>query len=421
MKTDKGGLTASTPVHLSVIFLIGCSSVTSNRNVNAASSPPVSTSSANPVSTAPVQQTGTAAASSLGTITQSSTHLQSARLGHTATLLADGKILVVGGGYGPDLIDGFWVVDQAELYDPATDSFTAAGSVSRDFHTATLLNTGDVLLAGGEAGWANAFPIVPNSAELAEPNATYLPTGPMSSGRESHTATLLKDGRVLIAGGFIPGPGAGWTSLASAEVYDASTKSFSPVGNMTVGRGYHTATLLPDGKVLITGGTAYSGGYSTGDARTAEVFNPATGSFAQVGDMSIARSAHTATLLPSGKVLVVGGPVNGATVADLYDPSTASFSPTATDPIPRKWHTATLLGNGTVLLAGGYGAWGAYGATTEIYDPASGSFQPGPDLQTPRFMHTATLLPDGRVALLGGASSSGGVFLTVLSSLEFYK
>jgi hypothetical protein len=87
-------------------------------------------------------------------------------------------------------------VDQAELYDPATDSFTAAWSVSRDFHTATLLNTGDVLLAGGEVGWANLFPVLPNSAELAGRNASYLPTGSMFSGRESHTATLLKDGRI---------------------------------------------------------------------------------------------------------------------------------------------------------------------------------------------------------------------------------
>jgi hypothetical protein len=405
---------AITSVFGSLSLLGGCSAVAPIQSVNA-------TSPSNQGNTTAVQQTGTTTAAPtiapLGTITQSSSHLQSARLGHTTTLLPDGRLLIAGGGYGPDLIDGYWVVDQAELYDPATDSFTAAGSVSRDFHTATLLNTGDVLLAGGEVGWTTSLPyvpILPNSAELEKPNTTYVPTGSMYSARESHTATLLKDGRVLIVGGVVPA-GLGWTALNSAEIYDPSTNSFSGVGDMKVARTYHTATLLPDGKVLITGG-GYPGG-----GQTAEVFDPGTSSFTQVGNMSIVRSGHTATLLSSGKVLVVGGQVSGATVADLYDPATGSFTATATDSIPRTWHTATLLGNGTVLLAGGYGDHGADAMTTEIYDPASESFKPGPNLQTPRFMHTATLLPDGRVALIGGASTSDGVHLAVLASVEFYR
>jgi hypothetical protein len=197
--------------------------------------------------------------------------------------------------------------------------------VSRDFHTATLLNTGDVLLAGGEIGYTTSLPyvpIVPDSAELAKPNTTYLPAGSMYSGRESHTATLLKDGSVLVASGIIPTV-LSWSPLSSAEIYDPSTNSFSRVGDMNVARTEHAATLLPDGKVLITGGY-----YSTA-VQTAEIFDPATNSFALIGNMSIARARHTATLLPSGKVLVVGGQVRGPTVADLYDPATASFTPTA--------------------------------------------------------------------------------------------
>ena len=125
-----------------------------------------------------------------------------ARLQHTATLLPNGKVLVVGGGDGPDLIDGYWVVDQAELFDPTTGSFSSAGVISRDSHTATLLLDGDVLLAGGETGWSDRFPIVSGTADLEKATSgLFEPTGSMAIGREAHAATLLSDGRVLIAGG----------------------------------------------------------------------------------------------------------------------------------------------------------------------------------------------------------------------------
>ena len=280
--------------------------------------------------------------------------LSFARLQHTATLLPSGKVLIAGGGIGPDIIDGFGVVDQAEQFDPATESFSPAGIVSRDAHTATLLNNGSVLLAGGETGWSNTTPIVSNTAEL----------------------------------------------------YLAANGSSVATGNMSVGREAHVATLLSDGRVLITGG----------DTPSAELFDPATGSFTPTGLMTCARSGHTATLLPNGKVLVVGGcKVEG----ELYDPSTGSFTPTGTTSAPRYLHTATLLPNGTVLIAGG-GATGGATDTTEIYDPATDSFIPGPTMRQGRYMHTATLLPNGDVLISGGANSPDLFGLSVLNSAEIY-
>jgi hypothetical protein len=338
--------------------------------------------------------------------------LSQARLQHTATLLSSGKVLVAGGGYGPDLLDGYWVADQAELFDPATRSFGSAGVVSRDGHTATLLLDGDVLLVGGETGWSNFFPILSNTADLeSAASGLFEPTGNMATERESHAAVLLSDGRVLVIGGVIPS-GLSWQALQEAELFDPVSGTFATAANMNVARAFHTATLLSNGKVLVTGG-GYQGG---GD--TAELFDPATGSFTLTGRMTAARSSHTATLLPNGKVLIAGG---GQT-AELYDPVTGLFTPIGSMAISRFWHTATMLPDGTVLIAGGsIRYWGSETATTEIYDPATGSFSPGPSMRQGRFSHTATLLPDGKVLFVGGASSDDGIHITALASAEIYN
>jgi hypothetical protein len=338
--------------------------------------------------------------------------LSQARLRHTATLLPNGKVLVAGGGYGPDLVDGYWVADRAELFDPTTGSFSSAGVVSRDGHTAALLLDGDVLLAGGETGWSDRFPIVSGTADLERATSgLFEPTGNMFTERESHAAVLLSDGQVLVTGGVIPS-GISWQALQEAELYDPGSGTFATVAKMNVARAGHTVTLLPNGKVLIAGG-GYQGG---GD--TAELFEPATGSFTLTGRMSAARSSHTATLLPNGKVLIAGG---GQT-AELYDPVTGLFTPTGSMATPRFWHTATMLPDGTVLVAGGsMRYWGSETATTEIYDPATGSFSPGPSMRQGRFSHTATLLPGGRILFVGGASSSDGIHITALASAEIYN
>ena len=311
-----------------------------------------------------------------------------------------------------DGVDGFIDAGQAEFFDPALAQFTPAGSIACDFHTATLLLNGNVLFAGGE--------YLDNKAELEiGTSGSYQQTGSMASARESHAATLLTDGRVLISGGFAfdeddwnspAQQGQGSPALKTAELYDPRSGTFAGAGNMNVARKFHTSTLLTNGQVLITGG---------GD-NSAELFDPATGSFALTGQMIVARSWHTATLMPDGRVLIVGGQDNGAQTAELFDPTTGLFTPTGSMAIPRMAHTATLLQNGTVLIAGGFST-DAETATTEIYDPATGSFIAGPTMRHGRYWHTATLLPGGDVLFVGGTIYPGGYPFSALSSAEIYN
>ena len=336
-------------------------------------------------------------------------NLASARLAHTATLLRDGRVLIVGGGMGPDLVDGFFTVSLAELFDPASVSFIPTGNSARDFHTATLLQSGQVLLAGGEDTSGNAMA----TAELYDPSTgSFHPTGSMSVPREFHTATLLKDGKVLIAGGDL---------LRTAEIYDPATGAFSVTGSMNEGRSFHAATLLADGRVLISGGCCPA---NSGLA-SAEVYDPTNGSFTSAGTMMTARWYHTMTLLPDGTVLVTGSVGASGATAEVYDPVTAAFTPTGSMSLPRVLHSATLLLDGTVLIAGGtcfgFGAACAATATAEVYDPTKRAFTRTADLAHARFWHTATLLPDGRVLLVGGADSSDGIHTIPLSSAEIYR
>lgn len=339
------------------------------------------------------------------------------RLQHTATLLPDGNVLIAGGGVGPDIIDGYDVVTQTELFDPGSKTFKVIGEIARDSHTATLLPSGNILLTGGETGWdphgnayGNPMPIDSATAELAQGSSGISsPTGSMLTARESHAATLLSDGRVLITGGLAPLPAdPWWQALRESEVFDPVTGTFAAVSPMTAARANHTSTLLPNGKVLITGG-----GYFPSD--TAELFDVSTGAFTPTRSMAVARSGHAATLLPSGKVLITGNSL----FAELYEPSTGQFSPAGVMNIERMGHTATLLPNGTVLIAGGTVQGQGSTATTEIYDPATRIFQLGPSLQQNRFSHTATLLLNGDVLIVGGASSDG-VHINALSSAEIY-
>ena len=278
-----------------------------------------------------------------------------------------------------------------------TPGFSETGSMAtaREFHTATLLSDGRVLIAGGQNLTADmcGAPILA-SAELYDPaTGTFSPTGPMASARESHTETLLTDGRVLIAGGV---KGGLWTDLlASAELYDPSIGTFKPTGSMTTARELHTATLLSDGRVLIAGGKSDRG------LASAELYDPRTGTFSPTGSMTVARAGHTATLLSDGRVLIAGG-WSGASYlasAELYDPATGTFSPTGSMTTARFDHTATLLSDGRVLLAGGqHGLF----ASVELYDPATGTFSAAGSMTTAREYNSATLLSDGRVLIAGG-------------------
>ena len=263
----------------------------------------------------------------------------------------------------------------------------------RASHTATVLTDGRVLIAGGLNGNTALA-----SAVLIDPvSGAVRATGSLQQPRGRHTATLLKDGRVLIAGGFAVSGSMTTTPMDSAEIYDPASGQFTAVGNMTSARAYHAAALLPDGRVLICGGAgAVSGTGVTPLLNTAELFDPATGRFTAAANMMAMRSGHTATTLDTGQVLVTS-----QGTAELYDPATNRFSKTGNPIQPRGASTATLLRDGQVLLVGGLSA-NVTVAVVERYDPRAGSFQITGSLATSRHDHTATLLPDGRVLVAGG-------------------
>jgi hypothetical protein len=284
---------------------------------------------------------------------------------------------------------------------------TTGMTVSRQNHAATALNNGMVLVAGGAACTPFCIPLA--SAELYNPvTGTFSATGSLSAPRSSHTATLLKDGTVLIAGGEVSG-----VSSATAELYDPGTGTFSATGNLNVARHNHTATLLNDGTVLIAGGSSRIGRNPPTKVPCAELYNPTTKTFKLTGCLSTARDEHTATLLNNGKVLIAGGnaKVSGGYLAsaELYDPATSAFTPTGVMGKAHYLHTATLLKNGMVLIAGGVDPVKDPGpfADTELYNPEAGTFSPTGKLNTARYRGTALLLNTGMVLVSGGVDEKG--------------
>ncbi len=237
---------------------------------------------------------------------------------------------------------------------------------------------------------------------LAQAPETFSPTGNLTRPRQAHTATLLTNGKVLIAGGFAVA--TGWPVWASAELYDPSTRTFTATSDMTTPRHNHTATLLPGGKVLITGGTPNSPGqptWLTARLRSAELYDPETATFTAVSDMSTARVGHIATLLNNGKVLIAGGGLaqSGRVSAELYDPTTGTFSDTG-EMTEAGAETATLLPDGRVLVTKGEFLGPNH---AELYDPATGTFTRTGDLTAVGFYPTAVLPPRGTYSLPAGA------------------
>jgi hypothetical protein len=324
-----------------------------------------------------------------------------ARASHTSTLLPNGKVLIAGGFAGSG--GEYSPYRTAELYDPNSGTFQSVAemSIGRSGHTATLLKNGKVLVVGG---WTGRYDLR-GSAEIYDPTAnTFTTTGNMVIERAGNTATLLADGRVLIAGGQDRQENA----LASAEIYDPSTGKFTMTGSMADARGTHTATALKDGRVLIVGGS--SGRYPSQNVyRSAEVFNPVTGKFTSAGQMTVGRHKHGAILLRSGNVLIVGGSDNRDwhgqyASAEVYDPASGTFSATGAMNTARfKLPAAVaLLPNGKVLVAGG-------GPFAELYNETTGTFTKVPgSLGAARFFASATLLSGGKALITGGYAESGG-------------
>jgi len=341
-----------------------------------------------------------------------------ARRFQTATLLLTGKVLIAGGEDA-----GSAAFASAELYDPSTGTFSATGTmtVSRVGHAATLLNSGKVLVTGGTS---DASETAAASAEVYDPTTgTFTATtGNMKAARASHTATLLKDGKVLVAGGdgiFFNGvQNPNILSLISAEIFDPNTGTFTATGNMTAARESHTATLLNDGKVLVAGGSNGALGNTTpapSEYISAELFDPSTGHFTATGNMTAARVYQTATLLNTGKVLLAGGvSTNSAFIAsaDLFDESSGTFTATGSMTAVRFYQDASLLIDGTVLVSGGSDASNRALATAEIYDPTAKTFATTGSMGHERVWHTSTLLPNGKVLITGGADNGSGPVAT---------
>lgn len=214
----------------------------------------------------------------------------------------------------------------------------------------------------------------------------------LTTGRRQHTATLLPNGKVLVVGG----QDENGVYFASAELYDPANGTWATTGSLASVRSTHTATLLHNGKVLVAGGSSTS----------AEIYDPASGTWTTTGSLATNRRFHTATLLANGKVLVAGGTELGASgylaSAELYDPEIGTWTATGSLALARRAYTATLLANGRVLVAGGHGSAGDPPRSAELYDPASGTWVATGSLILSRYEHTATLLPNGMVLVAGG-------------------
>ncbi|MGN6755070.1 MAG: Kelch repeat-containing protein [Thermomicrobiales bacterium] len=333
--------------------------------------------------------------------------LATPRFDTSATLLPSGKILVAGGETGQRGSGN--ATASVELYDPAANNFSSAASLqsARGNALASLLPSGNVLLVGGTAAANGKGPAVASAELYDAATNSWSSAGSLKSARTNPTATMLPDGRVLVAGGETA-QGGGGTSLASAEIYNPATNSWSDAGTMTATRVNASATLLADGRVLVVGGATSDD--PTSALTSAEIYTPATNSWSSAGDMTAARSSGSATMLADGRVLAVGGDIGCNATASLYDPATNSWSPAAAPTSPHSGQTATRLPDGRVLIAGGEAGPGDTGnllARAETYNPKTNSWAASNALSNGRAGTTATLLPNGQVVFIGGADATG--------------
>jgi hypothetical protein len=323
-----------------------------------------------------------------------------------ATVLPDGRILVAGGDAGRDGPS----LSSVELYDPTARAWVDGPQMSarRSAASATMLADGRVLVAGGYDGFDAT-----TSAEIYDPTAgTWAATTPMGEPRGDHTATLLPDGTVLVAGGRHKRSSTG-SALATAEVYDPATGAWHEVAEMARGRVFHTATLLPSGKVLIAGAGLKAARFDLGV--TAELYDPQTGRWTAASTMDTARGHHTATLLPDGRILVVGGnePYQGPfhfdgweaplAATELYDPVTDEWTVTASMSLPRTMFAAAIAGNALVVVGNVAGS----APTSERYEVASGVWSTIDTGVEARESPLAITLLDGSVLVSGGWAGAG--------------
>jgi hypothetical protein len=329
--------------------------------------------------------------------------------GHfNATILYTGKVIAIGGyldrAAEPDLANA-----SAEIYDPAVGIWTTMPSIpeNKKGHTATLLPiiptnncSTNVIIVGGENedGYSSACVLYNYSLE------SVMLTGSLGTARAYHTATLLPTGKVLVVGG------TNGNALTSCEIYDVNTESWSPADSMSNPRFNHTATLMSDGSVLVTGGEN-----DVGVINSCERYVYGTNSWTSIPNMNEFRVHHTAVMLRDGRIMVIGGedvygmPLNSC---EIWDGS--SWTRVNSMSEARAQHTAVLLQSGKVLVIGGRGTSGPL-TSCEIYDPATGEWSFEANLNTARYLHTSTLMYSGLVVVIGGYNGTN-----YLSSCEVY-
>ncbi|MGK3997723.1 Kelch repeat-containing protein [Sorangium sp. So ce1024] len=317
----------------------------------------------------------------------------------TPTLLQDGTVLAIGAA-------GRLPTSPAARFDPATGVWLPAASLllPRRAHTATRLADGRVLVAGGQGTVIVGTGLESEDrVEIYDPVAdTWTEAAPMNVPREGHSATLLLDGRVLVAGGDDP-----WPGMSSAEVYDPATDTWTPTAPMLGRRALHSATLLLDGRVLVAG----SDRYESSTAETTEIYDPATDTWVSAGEMADERSSHGAALLPDGRVLVAGGALNsrdGALAAEIYDPASGAWALAPALDVMIGRHGTVRLADGRVLVFGGRAGRAASG--TYGYQSLNHAwlYVPGRPA-SPGSCQSGSCVPgDGGGGAGGGASGGGG-------------
>jgi Galactose oxidase, central domain/Kelch motif len=337
----------------------------------------------------------------------------SARDGHTATILINGKILAAGGS------NNGVALTSTELYNPAAGTWASTGSmnVARSHARAVLLSNGSVLVMGGCVN--DCLSATTNSAEIYNPNAgTFTATGSMVQARSDFAVTLLANGQVLVSGGCTGFDVNGCTSVTNkTEIYDSSSGTWKASAALRAARYAMTATLLAGSKVLVAGGST-----AALDAlNSSEIYDPTTKTWTLGAKMVQPRADYASIMLGTGKILFAGGEnISGVSInnAELYNSSTGKFTATGNMTATRVEHTAVLLSNGKVLVSGGNNQTlgGATPlASAELYNPATGTWSATGSMSNARAGHTTTVLHNGNVVTAGGSDA-----VNELDSAELY-